>query len=244
LRKANIGNFALTGAYLSHEGDLASAVYEYSSMLRAKARVHAATDANVNLGAEYEDGERIVSQDLISHYPHKSPIKSLFYADYETGEIVYPEANEIVRTEIEQADILGFCVGSFRTSILCALHLHGIADSVRRSKAEKLFMTNTAGDFETEGETASKMARVLIDTLRDHDSNPSPDDSSYLNSILVGDYLGSSTLRDGRRFIPDDLRESGLDKQFRVLRAALHQSGDLQGYYDTDRLVDMVLGLR
>jgi CofD-related protein of GAK system len=233
LANGSIGNFFLAGAYLYHLYDLESAIYLFGKLVNIRGEVIPSSLENIHLGAELEDGTRLIGQHNITKKMSPSPIKSLFYLDREdlaTGKLIGPQLNEAAAEAIRTAETLVFSMGSFYTSILCNIHLMGMSEAVRQSPALKIFIANPTEDAETVGMTAGTMAAKLIETLRSHDPSPSAKDADYLNLVITGDHQGTASYKNGFNYLSPDT--SAVPVGVHVSRYPL----DSDGHYRVERM--------
>ncbi len=121
-----------------HNGNISEAINHMSKILDIKGNIVPATLNQVDLGVILNDGTRITGKnELINKISEKNlPIEKLF---------LIPErcepAPEVIRS-IKEADVIIIGPGSLYMGILPILLIREIADSIKKSKANKIFVSN------------------------------------------------------------------------------------------------------
>lgn len=171
----SLGNLFLA-ALTELTGDFAEAVRLSSGILASKGHIFpATTTANVHLMAELNDGAIVQGETRISQVG--SSIKRL-YLEPETCHPV-PEA----LAAIENADIITIGPGSLYTSLIPPLLVHDVAQSIGRSSATKIFISNLMTQpGETSGLSAGQHLRELRRCAADIEF-----DHVILNSQAISD---------------------------------------------------------
>ena len=129
----SFGNLFLT-ALTAITGNLESAITASSRVLAVQGQVVPATNADVRLWAELENGERIEGESRIGHAP--SPIVRLGCTPERPPAL--PRALEA----IAHADLIILGPGSLYTSLLPNLLVPELVSAIRRSKAPRLYICN------------------------------------------------------------------------------------------------------
>jgi uncharacterized cofD-like protein len=129
----SFGNLFLT-ALTAITGSLESAITASSRVLAVQGQVVPATNADVRLWAELENGERIEGESRIGHAP--SPIVRLGCTPERPPAL--PRALEA----IAHADLIVLGPGSLYTSLLPNLLVPEMVSAIRRSKAPRLYVCN------------------------------------------------------------------------------------------------------
>ncbi len=129
----SFGNLFLT-ALTAITGSLESAITASSRVLAVQGQVVPATNADVRLWAELENGERIEGESCIGH--STSPIVRLGCIPERPPAL--PRAVEA----IAHADLIVLGPGSLYTSLLPNLLVPELVEAIRRSKAPKLYICN------------------------------------------------------------------------------------------------------
>jgi len=137
LKGQSFGNLflaAMNGISASFE----EAVRKMSQVLAVVGRVLPVTLENVKLCAELEDGFNICGESSIGnhHNFHSGRIKRVYL---EPGRV--KPLNEVLEA-ISEADIIVLGPGSLYTSIIPNLIVDGIAECLKNSKAEKIYVCN------------------------------------------------------------------------------------------------------
>ncbi len=129
----SFGNLFLS-ALTSITGNLETAITASSRILAVQGQVVPATNADVRLWAELENGERIEGETAISNV--RSPIAKIG---------CYPENPPALLSAIEaieNADLIVLGPGSLYTSILPNLLVPQIVEAIIKSKSPKLYICN------------------------------------------------------------------------------------------------------
>ena len=102
LKGASIGNLILTSGYLENERHLDPVIYIFSHLVRARGVVRPATNRDLHLAAELEDGRTIVGQHNITG-KDVSPISSRILRVYLTKHSKNPVPFELpIRTKMRE----------------------------------------------------------------------------------------------------------------------------------------------
>ena len=138
-------------------GDIRTAVDRLRKLFNIKGKILPATTEKVVLMAEKENGKIVEGESHIPVIGEK--IKRVYYKD----EVEAPEENLKV---LEEADLIIFGIGSLYTSIIPNLLLKGIKESLKKSKAKKIYICNAMQQpGETEGYTVSDHIKAINDNL-------------------------------------------------------------------------------
>ncbi len=129
----SFGNLFLS-ALTAITGSLESAITASSRVLAVQGQVVPATNADVRLWAELEDGTRIEGESTIGHAP--SPIVRLGCTPERPPAL--PRALEA----IAHADLIVLGPGSLYTSLLPNLLVPELVEAIGRSKAPRLYICN------------------------------------------------------------------------------------------------------
>ncbi len=137
-------------------GDMETALVEASKVLAVKGRVLPASKEHVRLDAVMEDGTVVEGE---SHIPEaRKRIRRVR---------LFPEHAEAVGTALEAiqtADAVILGPGSLYTSILPNLLVDGMAETLRRSRAVKIYICNVMTQpGETDGYTASMHVKAIME---------------------------------------------------------------------------------
>jgi uncharacterized cofD-like protein len=133
LKGHSFGNLFLT-ALTNLTGDFAQAVKVSSEILASLGRIYPATESNVVLEAELENGRIVAGETKISK--SRSPIKWIRLRPAICKPL--PETLEA----IARADLITFGPGSLFTSVIPNVLVQGIPDAIRKSRAMKAYYVN------------------------------------------------------------------------------------------------------
>ncbi len=129
----SFGNLFIT-AMTDLTGSFAKGILEASHVLAIKGKVLPSTLENVILGAKFNNGTQVLGQTKIVAY--SKPIEKVFLVP------ANPPAYTGVLKACEEADIIILGPGSLFTSIIPNLLVKGVAESIRKSKAMKIYVCN------------------------------------------------------------------------------------------------------
>jgi len=132
----NMGNYLLIEAK-DKTGSLESAIKKWEKKLGSKAHIIPGTLKNADIVAVLKNGKKIKEEEKIINCPDVSKIgiKRLFL-------VPNVRANPKAVSAIKNADLIIICPGKFYTSILSNLLMKGISESIRKSRAKKVFICN------------------------------------------------------------------------------------------------------
>ena len=133
LKGHSFGNLFLT-ALTNLTGDFAQAVKVSSEVLASLGRIYPATEANVILEAELENGRMVRGESKISK--SRSPIKWIRLRPRVCKPL--PETLEA----IQRADLITLGPGSLFTSVIPNVLVQGVPEAIRRSRALKAYFVN------------------------------------------------------------------------------------------------------
>ena len=155
LKGHSFGNLFIA-AMTEVTGDVEKALQESSKVLAVKGRVLPASTAHVRLDAIMEDGTLVEGESQIPEVHKKIARVKLF-----------PEKVEPVEAALEairEADAIILGPGSLYTSIMPNLLVQGVAETLRKSKAIKIYICNVMTQpGETDNYTASMHAKAILD---------------------------------------------------------------------------------
>lgn len=138
-------------------GDIRTAVDRLRKLFNIKGKILPATIEKVVLMAEKEDGKIVEGESHIPIIGEK--IKRVYYKE----EVEAPEEN---LKALEEADLIIFGIGSLYTSIIPNLLLKGIKESLKKSKAKKIYICNAMQQpGETEGYTVSDHIKAINENI-------------------------------------------------------------------------------
>ncbi|MDM7921951.1 MAG: uridine diphosphate-N-acetylglucosamine-binding protein YvcK [Pyrinomonadaceae bacterium] len=152
----NFGNLFLA-ALSEITGDFAEAVRLSSEVLASKGHIHPATDSDVRIVAELEDGTVIRGETNVGKAGRR--IKRLRLEP----EKCHPMPGAV--EAIEAADIITVGPGSMYTSLLPPLLVDGLAKKIADTNATKIFICNL---MTQPGETDGMTARRHLEVVKEH----------------------------------------------------------------------------
>lgn len=224
----SFGNIFLA-ALTEMTGDFAEAVRLSSGVLASKGHIYPATNANVHLVAELDNGTVVEGETKISQVGEK--LKGL-YLDPETC-VPLPEAI----SAIESADIITIGPGSLYTSLLPPLLVPGLADAIGNSRAVKIFVNNL---MTQPGETTGLSAVDHLRELRQYAQN------IRFDHVIINDQPISAGQRE--RYSAEGSEQIGLDEGesisqaygANVVYANLLEGGEMVRH-DSKKLAEAIL---
>ena len=129
----SFGNLFIT-AMTELTGSFAKGILEASHVLAIKGKVLPSTLEDVVLGAKFTDGVQVLGQTKIVAY--SNPIEKVFLVPDN------PPAYTGVLKTCKEADIIILGPGSLFSSIIPNLLVKGVAQSIKKSKARKIYICN------------------------------------------------------------------------------------------------------
>lgn len=164
-RRGSIGNFALAGAYFAHDRNINTAICMFRKLCAIHGHVWPSTTHNtVELCAELRDGRLVRGQDQVTALNAECAqvgIRRVYLTP--TGAGTRPEANPAVLEALRTADAILFGPGSFYTSTLAHLSVHGIPQAIADTspKVPKVLIGNILECPETTGRTLSELMQAF-----------------------------------------------------------------------------------
>lgn len=161
LSGVNSGDLFVETLINLHNGNLSEAIQHMSKILAIKGKVVPSTLNQLELGAILNDGTRVVGKkELLNKiYERNSPIEKLF---------LIPErcepAPEVIRS-IKEADVIIIGPGSLYVGILPILLIREVADAIKKSKANKIFISNIMTE---PGQTDNYSVSDYIHVIEEH----------------------------------------------------------------------------
>lgn len=154
LRGQSVGNFILA-ALAEQYGGLSAAVAEVGRAARLAQRVLPVTDADIQVGAELEDGRHVVGEWQIIRRTPRGAVKRLFLTPMASA---HPE----VLAAIAAADVLICCAGSLLTGVIPVLLPAGVGAAIAASRARCVYVCNLMTQpGQTDGFAASQHVALL-----------------------------------------------------------------------------------
>lgn len=220
-------------AALSHiTGDFAQAVQMSSQILATRGRIFPATNRNVNLAAEMDDGSVVRGETNIT--ASKRSIVELRLEPSTADPL--PETLEA----IANADLITLGPGSLYTSVITNLLVRGIPEALAASRATRVYVCNLMTQAnESLGLTASQHIEKIMQHAAGADSPIF--DYALINTGAISAERLAQYAREGQEPIVADLervRALGVEP---VTGNFVHE-GDLLRH-DYDRVAETVLSL-
>lgn len=173
-----LGNLVIA-AMKELTGDFTQAVKEMSKVLAVRGQVLPASQQDVQLIATMTDGSIVKGESQITGIGKQIHRVSLLPPDPE------PLAEAI--QAIQEADAIVLGPGSIYTSILPNLLVKNVADSIRSSKAYKIYVCNVMTQpGETDGFKASDHIRVIFEHVG----------RGVIDTVIVNNSIPSSTIQE------------------------------------------------
>jgi len=170
LRGASIGNLILAGGYLNNHQHLDPIIFLFSKLVGVCGTVKAIVSDNLHLGADLEDGSRIIGQHRLTgkeHAPLTSPVKQLFLsADADRLLPAQAKLRKNSRKLISSAELICYPPGSFYTSLIANLLPDGVGEAIASNNCPKVYIPNLGRDPEQIGMTMDSSIQTLLRYLR------------------------------------------------------------------------------
>lgn len=141
-------------------GNIRESMDKLRKLFNIKAKILPATSEIVTLIGEMEDGSIIRGESQIPNSSQK--IKKVYYDKV----VKAPEEN---LKALEEADLIVFGIGSLYTSLIPNLLLQGVKESLKKSKAKKIYICNAMQQpGETDGYSASDHLKAIEEVLEEN----------------------------------------------------------------------------
>ncbi|MGD8861198.1 MAG: GAK system CofD-like protein [Myxococcales bacterium] len=188
LRGASIGNLILVGGYLANERDIDSVVYLFSKLVEVRGLVRPVVDAALHLSADYDDGEQLVGQHLITGKevsPHDGTIRDLRLVDsLENSESAVARIDARTEELIRSADLICYPMGSFFTSVVANLLPEGVGRAIAEAPCPKVYVPSTGDDPEARGYSVEQCVSTLVRFVR-RDAGADTPVERILNTVIA-----------------------------------------------------------
>ena len=231
LQGHSFGNLFLA-ALADITGDFAQAVQTSSQILAARGRIYPATNTNVTLAAQMDNGTIVHGETSITASPHRIVELMLDPANARP----LPGALDA----IAQADLITLGPGSLYTSLITNMLVRGIPEAIAASPATCVYIGNLMTQAnESLGLTASQH----IEKILQHCCSAGKPifDYALINTAPISPTLLTQYQREGQSPIEADLdriRSLGVEP---ITGSFVHEGNVLR--HDYDRLAEAVLKL-
>lgn len=210
------------------------AVHRMGEVLAITGRVLPVTNQNVRLEAEFENGQTVLGESKI-FYAKKatdSPIRRVRLVPE------HPQALEESLQALLEADMIVLGPGSLYTSVIPNLLVDGIAETIVRANALKVYVLNImTQDGETEGYSGADHVRALLS----HGGSGLVDvclaNNTPVPQTLAGLYRAEGA--EPLRICRDEIEAMGI----RVVEAPLLSQGDDHARHDEHLLAEALMEL-
>lgn len=210
-------------------GDFEEAVEESSKVLAIRGKVLPSTNEKVNLGAVYKDGSEMLGESEIPN--DKKDIKGVYL---KPGSV---KINNRAKKALLEADYILVGPGSLYTSLLPNLLIEGMVDSIKKSQAKKIFITNVMTQpGETTGFSAYDHLKAVYDHIEDQIF-----DFTIVNKNKSIQKLLNKYAQEGAYPVENDIKN--LQKlNIKVLEDNLIQTGDFIRH-NPQKLAELIIDL-
>lgn len=202
----NFGNIFLT-ALEQIAPDYDHVVDMATYILQTKGHVIPVTFDKVHLCAEYEDGETIMTEDLIDTAFHKKVRIKKAYLEPEA------EPNAKALTALCEADVIVCGPGDMYTSIVPNLLVKSMRSTISQTKAHFVYISNL---MTKQGQTAQYTASDHVHDLERYIGRKV--DTVIVNNTLVSDDIRAYYEKYGESIVEDDLLD---EKGYTIVRTDL-----------------------
>lgn len=215
-------------------GSFEEAVAQMSQVLAITGRVLPVTSVDVALEAVFENGARVVGESRICDAKKAQDCRIAQVNLIPPHPAALPEALQA----IAQADLIVLGPGSLYTSVIPNLLVEGVAETIARSGALKIYVCNImTQDGETEGYTAADHLAALL-----HHGGPGMVDLCLANNSPVEQDLVEKYRReDAAPLVVDRERIEAMGMQ--VEERPVAAQGEFYARHDPDALAQALMEL-
>ncbi len=232
LKGHSLGNLLLTASY-DWEGGTAFGIEALSWLLAIEGRVLPVTLNDVDLIAKLSDGSDVVSETKIDLRSENLDTKIEYIYLSRRAQLYQP-----AREAILEADKIIIGPGSLFTSILPNFLVEGLAQTLKESKAPKIYVCNLVTDpAETDGYKASDFIQKVMEYLID---------GEQLDYVIVNNGPISDVARrmyETERKFPVQVDSDKCQQLARKLIGGAYCIGKTILRHDSEKLAQTILGL-
>ena len=179
----SLGNLIIAALQEVNHGNLLHAIEDAQQLLDTAGSVLPVTLSPATLCADLENGETIISETNIDTRGERdsgplSPIKRIYLEES------VPACEDALRA-IRRADVIVIGPGSLYTSILANFVVDGVAEAIRASEAQKVYVCNLMTNHgESDGYRASDFVREIHRYLGDRVDRIVAHDGTFPERLL------------------------------------------------------------
>jgi len=179
----SLGNLIIAALQEVNHGNLLHAIEDAQQLLDTAGSVLPVTLSPATLCADLENGETIISETNIDTRGERdsgplSPIKRIYLEES------VPACEDALRA-IRRADVIVIGPGSLYTSILANFVVDGVAEAIRASEAQKVYVCNLMTNHgESDGYRASDFVREIHHYLGDRVDRIVAHDGTFPERLL------------------------------------------------------------
>jgi len=239
LKGHNLGNLILT-ALTDLMGSEPKAIEKASQIFRLQGKVIPVTTSNIQLGAEYEDGEVVIGEHQIDE-PAFGGGKKIVRLFTKPKAEVYKGVLKILK----KVDLIVLGPGDLYTSILPNLIIKGMAEAIKKSSAKVVYVVNLMTRY---SQTHQYSAQDHVDKIEEKIGDNI--DFVLVNNKKIPDEMQRIYQKEKGFPVKDDLNSSRykvIRDNFLTSKKWVKPKGDrLQRSYlrhDSSKLAETIIGL-
>lgn len=187
LRGASIGNLILVGGYLNNRRQIDPVLYLFARLIEARGVVRPTATLDLQLKAEFEDGQSRLGQHSFSSKSGPLPdakLTRLSLANRDGSPARRPQLKDKVAHLIDKADLICYPMGSFFSSVVANFLVQGTGDRIQANPCPKVYIPNLGLDPEQKGYSLAEQVDCLLAALRESSRFPGWD-TDYLNFVVI-----------------------------------------------------------
>lgn len=227
LAGASLGNLFLLSVYIYVKRDLEAFLDFIYKFLKIKGIVRPVVADNLDLLSTLENGKKIIGQHKITAKecpPLQQKIIDISLFSVSKQKKVIPSIDLKTYELIKNSSLLVYSMGSFFSSILCSLLPQGVKESIKESKAKKIFIPNLGVDPELYGYSLKGQLDKLKEVLT------ASNYAKILNIIILDEKYPLSLTEE------EYIKKQGIE----IIRSSLVSSSSYP-YYDALLLGEKLL---